>query len=282
MIKIVISLVFFYPTQAFAIHYAFPAKQIAFANFSIVPMAVLVFIISGAYSYYKRKADEAGTKRIGFGVAAFLILLSIFGVMLQGVLTIALVIYSGMLAVKMLRIKKDEAWPYTRRVAPVAGGILMLITAFLGTFPFVFSYGSYWGLHARWILDEGMPGFSEYQTAYAKDHKGVYRETVHAGQEKITFSPDSDEKGTSSVYSDAKSALHQFNQFCDPGVLRCAITYSTDLKSYEVRITPIRLPPWPYRLFDSPLALYMDQTGIIRYEEINEPGQEASAGSERF
>ena len=266
-----------WPANAFAVHYAFPAKETVFANLLIVPIALLLFILSGAYFYYNREANEAGTKRIGFGLPAFLIVLSIGGAIFSGAVTLFLIIYAWSLAIKMLRIKKDTAGPYTCRISPVAGGILMLITAFLATFPFVFSYGSYWARHARWILDEGMPGFAEYQTAYAKDHDGVYRETVQAAQDKITFIADPDEDKSAS-----NSALHQFNSFCDQRVIRCSIAYGPDLKSYEVRLTPMKLLPWPYGYFDSPRAFYMNQTEIIRYEAIKEPGQEASASSKPF
>lgn len=280
MIKVATFLIamFFHPANAFAVHYGIAAKPTMIAGFLIVPLALLLFVLSGAYFYDKRNRLNEGRSQMGLAGPLILILLSFLGGAFMGIVIFLLALYAVGLGIKMLRVGKDPLRPRIQQASRMAGGFTIAITVFLLSFTVVFDYDHYWWMSARHILREGAEQFSKHQAAYAANHDGVYQNIVPIRRDEINQIEDTEMKEGA-----GDSMAWQFSDdFCRPTVLRCTITYGPEFKTFEVRLTPVKFLPWPYRYFDSPRAFYMDQTGVVRYEEINEPGRNATVESKFY
>lgn len=255
-----------------------PAPQTMLAQIVIVPIALAFFAFSGAAALYDRRKSES-LKQAGkvrkrslrrgrlsvLGIATLACLLSGMQEGFAVLLSLVLCGYAIVLAVRMIRVRR-EAPPgsYPRWATPVAGVLLIPLAVFLASFSLLFFSGSdvyrYQDRSDRRLLH----AFWEYQAAHAREHDGVYLRLPPEGADA-----EGDTRGERllELLKAGRSSAHFW------------IRYPNDLRGYAIGTTPAGFLPWPYRWFTSYKSFYMDQTGVIRYVKLFSPGEGATAES---
>lgn len=253
-----------------------PAPQTVLAEIMIAPITLTLFILSGAAALYDRTQ-----KTRGMGSNRILILLvatvaSLFSGMHEGfgaLCCLVLGVWAVGIAITMIRLSLDSAaGAYTRWASRISAVVLIPTVVFLASFGFVYVGDYYYQtMGGEWRHQRTLQKFFDYQQAYSLQHEGQYHRLL---PEDFADNPDQDLGEAfmdSGVWSLAREGKGNVNQV--------SVRYDPDLRSYEVKITPVSFFSWPYNLFVRRKAYYLDESGVIRCELLTGPGREASDSS---
>ena len=253
-----------------------PAPETFFAEVLITPITLAFFVLSGAAAIYDRKKNipRPGFKRILtlLGVTVLCVLTGMhegFAVLL----CLCLAIWAVGIALTMIRLSFDGAAGfYTRWASRIGGVVLIPVVVFLASFSWVFFGMYYYNTMGRdWSHKETLQEFFAYQRDYAARHEGQFHPLF---PENFNDELKEDERPS---YIDSRVA--RLAREKKRNVNRVSVSYGPDLRSYEVKITPVAFYSWPYNLFAKRRAYFMDQTGAIRHELLTGPGSAATASS---
>ena len=248
-----------------------PAPPAWLAEFSIVPLALLVFSWSGAAKLYDEASGKPGRRGRILLVA---VLITFFSGMHEGYaffIAPLLGVYAVVIGVRMLAVSsRAPAKSYTRTASRIGGIVLIPTALFLASFGWVFM-GSYRYRTERWAA-ESLPQFREHQRNYAQQHDRKFQELRIADKDRA----ESDSGEYRRQWFDA--GMFSLSEFSGR-LTEIEITYGADMKSYQIKIKPIAFIPWPYRLFSPRGAYFMKEDGVIHYERSWSANTEATAAS---
>jgi len=253
-----------------------PAPETFFAEVLITPITLALFVLSGAAAIYDRKNNtpRAGFKRILtlLGITVLCVLSGMhegFAVLL----CLCLAIWGVGIALTMIRLSFDGAAGFYARWASRVGGVVLIpVVVFLASFSWVFFGTFYYETMGRdWSHKETLQEFFAYQRDYAARHEGQFHLLLPENCTDDLEKEDKEPLFDSGVWRLAREKKRNVN--------RVSVSYGPDLRSYELKITPVAFYSWPYNLIARRRAYYMDQTGAIRHELLTGPGSEATASS---
>lgn len=251
-----------------------PAPPAWLAEFSIVPLALLTFSWSGAAQLYDESTGIRGRRGLALCLSVLVTLMSGIHEGFAVLIAPLLCTYAIIVALRMMKASSFAPQNSLVKRASQWGGILLIPTViFLASFSWVFM-GSYRYSSGRWA-SEAMPEFYEYQRSYAKQHDGKFQEL----RLKDMVRAENDDGELHKQWIDSRAYV--FAELSST-ITQIEVNYSADLKSYQVKIKPLAFVPWPYRIFSPRRAYFMNEDGIIHYENSWSSSTEATATSPRL
>lgn len=234
-----------------------PAPAAWFAEFTIVPLALLIFSWSGAAKLY----DEARGAPGGRGRVLLIgILVAFLSGMHEGyaMLTAPLLgAYAVVVGVRMIAASKIAPPRSYARIASRCGGIALIpIALFLASFSWAL-LGSNRYSH-DWLFTDSLTKFQTYQRVYAAEHGGRFQQLS-----TNSANLDGDKEFEKHWYD---SGMYVLSEYTDSRITQIDVKYGSDMKSYQVKVTPLAFVPWPYRLFSPRHAYFMTEDGVIHVE----------------
>jgi hypothetical protein len=232
-----------------------PSPPAFLATLALLPLTMLIFTLGGAAAWYdaQRQEERPGRRRLRRTLVLFAVVLFTSG-MHEGFTAmwgLLLTLYALVVAVRMLRAPAG--------LSRACGALLIPLAVFLGGFGVTF-VGVYTFGHEQRLI-EAMRQFAAYQRGYAARHGGRFQRLTTGDTPHDAF---------------REAGMYRLESNRDRSV---SITYSPDLRRYEIRVQPRRFLPWPYRYFNPRYSYYLDQGRIIRHERLHGPGIEATAAS---
>ena len=271
----------FWPGTAFA--NVPPAPQVILAELAIIPMVLLLYVLSGAAAYYDKKSPKGVGSRRGraVGFTIFALFMSIGMASMAVLSATVMAIYAVILGIKMLGVKTDPDLYLGVWVPRIAGTVLIPMAVLLAGFSFALGPIHYFQDHIS--LKGNLRRFSDFQTAYALGHDGKNMEIPIKGPDYCSYLDwDKEDVEDLDLYNACGAMGLQMSKRWYGHARDFSIVYSPDLKNYEIRVTPVLFPFWPYNYLAPRRAFYMDQTGVIRSIEMFDPGDGASSTSPPF